>query len=142
MSDPANIVTQTEESEKNKETETSPKTPPKVQATSSSFDNWFALIFWVVIVGGIIIYNNLAARTFFVDHWWEFGLALVLVVIGIMSYQPLRQKIKSSVHTRVGTIIVALAGIAILEAPLASYSRAIRSWPCDLLFCWWSVCFP
>jgi len=38
----------------------------------------------------------------------------------ILVIKPLRQRIKSSVHTRVGTIIVALAGISILEGAIST----------------------
>jgi hypothetical protein len=102
--------------------------PPPIEQTakkatdqSSTSDAWLGFVIWGLIIGGLIVYKVDPVRKFFVAKWWVLAIAFVLLIAVIVLYAPLRRKIQSSIHTRAGTIILALAGIAILEGAISVF---------------------
>lgn len=106
--------------ETNNATETTQGTATgQPKPSSASSDAWIGYIFWLVVIFVFLVVKVAPIHAFFMRYWWETLSAIVLLSVIIGSYAPWRQKIRSSVHTRMGSVIVALAGISILEGAIS-----------------------
>ncbi|ABF41176.1 hypothetical protein Acid345_2175 [Candidatus Koribacter versatilis Ellin345] len=104
----------------NQQVEATKETSKVAQKRSpTSSDTWIGYVFWLIIIFWILVVKVPPMHAFFWRYWWESLITLVLLIAVIGSYAPWRQKIRSSVHTRVGSVIVALAGISILEGAIS-----------------------